>query len=108
MVPEGGIGSSRSARPMLRQLPLLQQDAELAFEVRDRLEVLVDARESHVGNLVDLRETLEDLETDLLRSDLGTLAPQPFLDAIDDPLHLRLADGPVRGGLQDPRGHLVP
>src|SRR5438874_7522369 len=61
----------------LGRLALLQQQPELALEVRDLLEVLVDAGEAHVGHLVELLELREHLEPDVLARDVGALAAQP-------------------------------
>src|SRR5207244_12001980 len=69
------LGKTSGPRgPALGRLALLQQQAELALEVRDLLEILVDAGEPHVGHLVELLELGQDLEPDVLARDVGALA----------------------------------
>ena len=57
----------------------LQQQAELALEVGDLLEVLVDAGESHVRDVVQLPEERQHLQPDLLRRHDGALAAELLL-----------------------------
>src|SRR5919109_2537265 len=91
----------------LDRLPL-QQRAQLPFEVGDLLEVLVDAGEPEIGDLVDVPELPEDLDADLLRGDLRPLPTEPLLDPVDELLHLEVRDRPVLGGLEDAGRHLLP
>src|SRR5687768_592331 len=81
--------------------------SELAFEVPQLLEVLVDAGEPHVGHVVELLQALEHLEADLPGRDLGPLARQALLDPFREAFHLLLGDRPVREGLVDPGHHLL-
>src|SRR5689334_13107288 len=85
---------------------LLQQQAELALEVGDLLEVLVDAGEAHVGDVVQLAQQRQHLETDLLRGHDGALPAELLLHLGGQLLDLLLGHRPVLDGLRDAGGHL--
>src|SRR6476620_885052 len=59
---------------------------DLAFEVADVRETLVDGGEAQVRHRVERAEMVEHGEAEELAPHLGSLAPGPFLDVVgDDP-----------------------
>src|ERR671937_403513 len=99
------MGGGRSVRvALLSASPL----GRLPLEVGDLLEVLVDAGEPEVGDLVEVPELSEDLDADLLGADLRSLPAEPLLDPVDELLHLEVGDRAVLGGLEDAGRDLLP
>ena len=63
---------------------------------------LVDARESEVGDLVELAQRREDRQPDLVRLDLGGAGGADLLlDPLGEQRQLVLPDGPALAGLAD-------
>src|SRR5438477_11736635 len=76
-------------------LTLLQEQAQLPFEVRDLLEVLVDAGEPEVRHVVELPEGAERLQAHLLAGHERAAPAQLLLHARGELLHLLLGHRPV-------------
>ena len=50
------------------------------MEITDVGETLVDRRESEIGDIVEVAQSFEDGDTDLLARHLGPFAPERLLD----------------------------
>src|SRR5438045_1579836 len=87
---------------------LLLEPSELAFEVSQLLEVLVDAREAQVRDLVELREVPKDLHANVLAGDFRPAPAQVLLHPVHQRRHLLLGDRAVRDGLPDAGDDLGP
>jgi riboflavin biosynthesis pyrimidine reductase len=68
------------------------EELDLAVEVGRGIEVLVDAGEAQVGDLVERAQPVQDGEADLGAADLRTLEPNRILDRDRDLLDLRRRD----------------
>ena len=87
---------------------VLVSSPDLAPEVVDALEALVDAGEPQVGDLVDHPEVLEHRQTHLLRRGLPALVTQLVLDLTGDDVELLLGHRTVLGGRPQPVDQLAP
>lgn len=76
----------------------LREEQDLAFEVGQLAEVLVDAGKPQVGDLVELAETVEHLQTDpLTRQRVDPFESEAILYRYRERLELALVDRPVLG-----------
>src|SRR5438094_72574 len=75
---ENGLAATLSSR-----FPLPGERPKLALEVRDALEVLVDAGEPHIGHVVQLPKFSENLQSHPFRGDLRPPGPKTGLDIRD-------------------------
>src|SRR3954463_2249307 len=94
-------------RAASRALPLLEAP-QLALEVPQLLEVLVDAREPQIRDLVHLGEVAKNLESHVLGRNLGAATTEVLLHSVDERGELLLGDRPVRDRLPDARDDLHP
>ena len=87
----------RPAAPAYRCLGavVFWSSTDLALEVGDVLEALVDRREAQVGDVVEAAQPLEHGQADPVAADLAALGPQLLLHLGRDGVDRRLVE-PVR------------
>src|SRR5690348_9166067 len=108
-VAGGGSGAFAGRRLDAGRLPLGPQQGDGRLEVLQGLEALVDARESEVGDLVELAQGREDRQSDLVGLDLGGAGGADLLlDPLGEQGQLVLPDGPALAGLADTGHDLAP
>ena len=77
-------------------------------ELVDILELAVDRREAHVGDLVELAEPLHHDGADAGRRNLALLGiVEEGFDLVDDPVELDGRNGPLLAGLREAHAQLV-
>lgn len=92
---------SRSGARRLRLRGRLPEQPEFALKILDTGEVLVDAGEAHVRDLVDGAQGFEHRKTDLARCHLWPAKPHLVLDMIRDALDLLERERAALGGGDD-------
>ena len=101
-------GGSTTATGLSALGAKLAQQLDLAVEVGRRVEVLVDAGETEVGDLVECAQVVEHQQPDLGARRLGATEAHGVLDRVGDALDLLERDGATLGGGEQTTDDLGP